>query len=240
MIETARSAPLLGALALAVCLFSAPSHAESLQEALARLAPNANPKVLGMALRAADCASVRGDMAPSDRLAVIDYSLPSTERRLWVFDLTRRKLLFHELVAHGKNSGDNLATRFSNADNSLASSLGLFRTMDPYQGKNGYSLRMQGLEKGTNDHAFERAIVIHGASYVSQSSAKALGRIGRSWGCPAVRTAVAHPLIDAMKGGQMVFSYYPDARWLASSPYLKCSAQQTAQAEAARSSGGAS
>jgi hypothetical protein len=233
MIETRRFAPALGALILVACFFARSAHAESLQAALAKLAPNANPQVIDLALKASDCAAGQGG-GLADRLAVIDYSLPSTQPRLWVFDLVKRKLLFQELVAHGKNSGDNLATRFSNANDSHSSSLGLFRTTDTYAGKNGYSLRMDGLERGVNDNAQERAIVIHGASYVSAAEAREQGRIGRSWGCPAVRLAVAHPLIDALKGGQMLFSYYPDKRWLSSSPYLKCSNQQTAQVEASR------
>jgi hypothetical protein len=239
MIEASRFAPLLGVAALAALGLAASARADSLQQALARLAPGADPKVIGLAVKAADCAVGQG-MAPADRLAVIDYSLPSTRPRLWVFDLARRRLLFKELVAHGSNSGDNLATHFSNAMDSRASSLGLFRTMDTYAGKNGYSLRMDGLEPGVNDRALERAIVIHGAPYVNARVARAKGRLGRSWGCPAVRTAVAHKLIDAMKGGQMVFSYYPDQRWLGSSPYLKCSLQQMARAEARRASPGAS
>jgi len=220
--------PLLGAL----FFLPAQAHAaDTLGEALARLAPSADPKVIEMAVDAAECAQTQ-DGKPADRLAVIDYSRPSSQPRMWVFDIANRKLLFQELVAHGKNSGDANATRFSNAPESLASSIGLFRTSDTYMGKNGYSLRMSGLEPGVNDQALARAIVIHGAAYVNEAMAKVAGRIGRSWGCPAVRLAVAHKLIDALKGGQMVFSYYPDKRWLASSPYLKCSASQLAKAEA--------
>ncbi len=194
----------------------------SLQDALSQLAPQANPKVIALALAPTECAAAQGQ-PPSDRLAVIDYSKPSTEPRLWVFDLARRKLLYHELVAHGRNTGENLATKFSNTPESLQSSLGLFRTLGTYAGRNGYSLRMEGLEPGTNDHALERALVIHGAAYVNPALARQQGRIGRSYGCPAVRSAIARPLIDALKGGQYVFSYYPDARWLGASPYLKCS-----------------
>ena len=135
-------------------------------------------------------------------------------------------------MAHGKNSGDADSTKFSNAPNSLASSIGLFRTSDTYMGKNGYSLRMTGLEPGVNSNALARAIVIHGAAYVSETMARAAGRIGRSWGCPAVSTAVAHKLIDALKGGQMVFSYYPDKKRQGSSSYLKCNTNQLARAEA--------
>ncbi|PTR34257.1 L,D-transpeptidase-like protein [Luteibacter sp. OK325] len=222
------SAPLLGA----AFFLPAQAHAaDTLGDALARLAPSADPKVIGLAVQASECAQTQGG-APSDRLAVIDYSKPSSEPRLWVFDTVKRKLLFQELVAHGKNSGDANATRFSNAPESLASSIGLFRTSETYMGKNGYSLRLTGLEPGVNDQALARAIVIHGAAYVNEAMAKVAGRIGRSWGCPAVRTAIAHQLIDALKGGQMVFSYYPDKRWLASSGYLKCTNGQLAHVEA--------
>lgn len=226
------SAPVLGALFFLSLSLSLPAHAsDSLGDALARLAPSADPQVIGLAVKAAECAQTQSGQ-PADRLAVIDYSKPSSEPRLWVFDTVNRKLLFQELVAHGKNSGDANATQFSNAPNSLASSLGLFRTSDTYTGKNGYSLRMNGLEPGVNDQAMARAIVIHGAAYVNAAMAKVAGRIGRSWGCPAVRTAIAHQLIDALKGGQMVFSYYPDKRWLSSSHYLRCTNGQLAKTEA--------
>jgi hypothetical protein len=203
--------------------FAVTHAAEStLQTALSKLAPNANPKVIGLALAATECATAQGQ-PPSDRLAVIDYSKPSTEPRLWVFDLATRKLLYRELVAHGRNTGENLARKFSNTPESLQSSLGLFRTLGTYAGHNGYSLRMEGLEPGINDHALERALVIHGAAYVNPALARQQGRIGRSYGCPAVRKAIARPLIDTLKGGQYLFSYYPDSRWLKSSRYLKCS-----------------
>ena len=210
-------------LSLPLICFVSVAHADepSLQAVLSGLAPTANPEVIGLALAATDCASEQGQ-PPSDRLAVIDYSKPSTEPRLWVFDLTRRTLLYHELVAHGRNTGENLATMFSNRPESWQSSLGLFRTRNTYSGRNGYSLRMEGLEPGTNDHAMSRALVIHGADYVSPAFASQQGRIGRSHGCPAVRTAIARPLIDTLKDGQYVFSYYPETRWLSTSRYLKC------------------
>jgi hypothetical protein len=198
----------------------------SLAEALSKLAPQAHAQAIQLALAATDCATAQGQ-APADRLAVIDYSLPSTEPRLWVFDLVSRKLLFHEWVAHGRNTGENFARRFSNQTGSLESSLGLFRTSGTYAGRNGYSLRMDGLEPGVNDRARERALVIHGAPYVSATAAAERGRIGRSWGCPAVRNAIARPLIDALKSGQYVFSFYPDPKWLNTSPYLKCGKGRT-------------
>jgi len=183
-------------------------------------------KVFGLALSATRCATNAGDVGRPATLTVIDYSKPSTEPRLWVVDLAARRLLFEELVAHGQGSGGNLATRFSNLDDSHQSSLGLFVTEDAYVGKNGYSLRLSGLEPGINDRAHERAIVIHGAPYVNDQISRSLGRLGRSHGCPAVREFVARPLIDRVKGGGVVFAYYPDRDWLTTSKYLdRCAAQ---------------
>lgn len=203
-------------------LVSSQSHAGNMQTILTRLAPEADPRVLNLALEARDCAAKNLGIAPSPRLAVIDYSLPSTERRLWVFDLQSGKLLFAEHVAHGQGTGENFARDFSNRDGSHQTSLGLFKTADTYFGKNGYSLRMQGLEPGTNDAAMSRAIVMHGAPYVNPSQAKQKGRLGRSWGCPAVRPEVAQAVIDSLKNGQMIFSYYPDNNWLTRSPFIDC------------------
>jgi hypothetical protein len=183
-------------------------------------------KVLNMALGAVSCATASGDIQAPSTLTLIDYSLPSTEPRLWVFDLATGEVLFKELVAHGKNSGENMPTRFSNEMNSRTSSLGLFVTGDAYIGSNGYSLRLEGLDVGFNDHALERAIVIHGAAYVDPQLAASQGRIGRSWGCPALRPAVAASVIDRIRGGGVVFSYYPDQDWLTQSRFLHgaCSA----------------
>ena len=157
---------------------------------------------------------------------MIDYSRPSTEQRLWVFDLARERLLYSEFVAHGRNTGGNLASRFSNVEGSLQSSLGLFRTAETYDGENGYSLRMDGLEPGVNDLARPRAIVMHGAWYVDPLKAMAQGRLGRSLGCPALRPQVARAVIDALKQGQMLFAYYPDRQWLSTSRYLGCRAHE--------------
>lgn len=215
---------LFGRSLLAVLLgaCSAPVLAvDPLAETLIHAAPAANPEVLRAATIAAKCAIEAGH-APATRLGVIDYSLPSTKPRLWVFDLNSGSLVYQELVAHGRNSGDNLAHAFSNNPSSLQSSLGLYETLDTYDGDNGYSLRLQGLEPGINDHAYDRAIVMHGAAYVSEGFIQKVGRIGRSWGCPAVRREIARPLIDSLKGGNYVFAYYPDRTWLTTSSYLHC------------------
>jgi hypothetical protein len=155
------------------------------------------------------------------RLVVIDYTRPSTQPRLWVFDLDERKLLFKELVAHGKHTGDNLATRFSNTPGSLQTSLGVFVTADIYRGEHGKSLHLDGLEPGFNDRARERAIVIHAADYVDDTAAQKQGRLGRSWGCPAVRPAVAGALIDAIAGGALVFAWGNDSAWQQNSRFLR-------------------
>ena len=176
--------------------------------------------VLDLALTAVSCAVKSGSIADPATLTVIDYSRPSTAKRLWVFDLHSRTLLYEELVAHGKGSGDNLATQFSNEPDSHQSSLGLFRTEDTYVGRNGYSLRLRGLDEGFNDRAFERAIVMHGAPYVGEEFAQTMGRLGRSWGCPALREGVARTVIDRVKGSGLVFAYYPDPAWLRSSRFL--------------------
>jgi hypothetical protein len=193
---------------------------DGLVKSLTHQAPGLRSDVLKMALRAAQTAGERGLVKRRDLLTVIDYSLPSTQPRLFVFDLAARKLLFRELVAHGKNSGDNTASFFSNSPGSLASSLGLFVTDDPYVGGNGYSLRLRGLEEGINDMAWDRAIVMHGAAYVSKAAIKILGRLGRSWGCPAVRPEIAHKIIDTLRGGSAVFAYYPEKTWLATSAFV--------------------
>jgi hypothetical protein len=179
-----------------------------------------NPAVFELALGAAACAVKSGSIVNPSTLTVIDYSRPSTARRLWVFDLHTQELLYEELVAHGKKSGDNMATRFSNELDSHQSSLGLFLTEDAYVGRNGYSLRLRGLDEGFNDRAYERAIVMHGAPYVNDEAARTMGRLGRSWGCPALREGVARAVIDRVKGTGLLFAYYPDSAWLKSSKYL--------------------
>jgi hypothetical protein len=178
---------------------------------LLKQAPGLHAEALRSALAAVHRAILGGQVSRRNLLTVIDYSLPSTEPRLFVFDLAARKLLFRELVAHGKNSGNDKTTYFSNSPGSLASSLGLFVTADTYFGSNGYSMRLRGLDEGLNDMAWDRAIVMHGATYVSRAAIKALGRLGRSWGCPAVRKEVAAKLIDTLRDGSPLFAWYPQA-----------------------------
>jgi hypothetical protein len=182
---------------------SAPASAA----AFAERADGLSPQVLAAALDAVAAARAHGTRGNGDLLTVIDYSLPSTEPRLWVLDLAHGKVLFHELVAHGAGTGDLYATRFSNLQDSRQTSLGLFLTAGTYEGGNGYSLKLRGLEPGVNDHAEARHIVMHGAWYVSTEHARQHGRIGRSWGCPALSEQVAPRVIDTIKGGTFLFSY---------------------------------
>lgn len=179
-----------------------------------------DPTLFALALDAAAHAVSQGSVGAPRTLTVIDFSRPSTAKRLWVYDLRSRELLFHEHVAHGRGSGANMATSFSNVPESNQSSLGLFRTAEAYNGKHGLSLRLDGLEPGINDRARERAIVIHGADYVNAATARAQGRLGRSLGCPAVRPEIAKALINAVKDGGLLFAYYPQQTWLSSSAFL--------------------
>lgn len=187
--------------------FASPASTTAVPAVLAQGAEGLSPKVLAMALNAVSSAQDRGIAGKSDLLTVIDYSLPSTQPRLWVLDLSRGKVLFHELVAHGAGSGAKFATQFSNVDESRQTSLGLFVTGGTYEGGNGYSLKLRGLDEGINDRAEERHIVMHGAWYVSADHARQYGMLGRSWGCPALPQADAKPVIDTIKGGSFVFAY---------------------------------
>jgi hypothetical protein len=178
-----------------------------------------SPRVLQLALQAVESATKQG-LGNQKIVGIIDFSLPSTKRRFWVLDLKQKRVLFHELVAHGKGSGGNFATSFSNQHGSFQSSLGLYLTQAPYEGEHGYSLRLQGLEQGINDQARSRAIVLHGAWYVSQSMVAQHQRLGRSLGCPAVENSVVKPLIDTLKEGNLLFAYYPDPHWLSTSKFF--------------------
>ena len=176
---------------------------------ISRLAPDLKPSAISEAVSAMKCAQKSGVGKMADRLAIIDYTLPSRSPRLWVLDLKNRKLLFEEFVAHGQGSGGDIPNAFSDREGSHQSSLGLYLTDETYEGGNGYSLKLQGLSKGFNESAMQRYIVMHGAAYVNPDAVDVLGRLGRSWGCPAVRTEVARPIIDTLKLGQFIYAYGP-------------------------------
>ena len=138
-------------------------------------------------------------------LTVVDFDLPSTEKRLWVVDLASHKIVFNTLVAHGHNSGENVATNFSNTDSSNMSSLGFYVTGREYEGKHGHSLRLQGLDEGFNTNAATRSVVMHGAEYVSEDFIRQNGRLGRSLGCPALPMDQYAQIIGAVNGGTCLF-----------------------------------
>lgn len=153
-------------------------------------------------------------------MAIADFSQSSCKKRLYVIDLLRKKLLFNTYVAHGRNSGQEYAKSFSNNNSSFQSSLGFYRTLGTYQGKHGLSLKLEGLEKGINDRALERAIVMHGADYVSEEFIKNTGRLGRSLGCPAVSVADSKKLISMLYNGAGLFIYSMDQKYLKKSGLL--------------------
>lgn len=157
----------------------------------------------------------------SHLLTICDFSMSSNTKRLWIIDLNDKKVLFNSLVAHGKNTGEEFATNFSNTESSRQSSMGFYITDATYQGDNGYSLRLLGMDKGFNDAAYRRAIVMHGADYVSDTFATIHKRIGRSWGCPAVPRELSQSMINTIKGRNLLFIYYPDQNYLSSSEWLK-------------------
>ncbi|OZI10052.1 hypothetical protein BWI93_00570 [Siphonobacter sp. BAB-5385] len=166
-------------------------------------------------------------------VAIADFSQSSRNKRLYVIDLLKKKLIYNTYVAHGMNSGQEFAQRFSNNDSSHQSSLGFYKTMGTYQGKHGLSLKLEGLEKGINDHVYSRAIVMHGADYVSEAFIKQTGRLGRSQGCPAVSYADHKILINLLKGGAGLFLYSNNADYLKQSQLLTGVHQTDQRAEIA-------
>lgn len=195
--------------ALALCILASTSALADDAALIRHLAPAINPAAVAEAVAAMKCAQTKGVGESASRLAIIDYTIPSRQQRMWVVDLKARKLLFKEHVAHGKGSGEDVPKAFSDRNGSHQTSLGLFLTDTTYDGGNGYSLKLQGLSRGFNESAMERLIVMHGAPYVDPVAAQKLGRLGRSYGCPAVRTEVAQPMIDTLKQGQFIYAYGP-------------------------------
>lgn len=176
--------------------------------------------VFSLALKGYETLNAIGRIKKQNILSVIDYSLHSSKKRLWVLDLTSREVLFNEWVAHGKYTGDSYATRFSNQISSKQSSLGFFVTGQTYDGKHAYSLKLHGQERNFNSNAFQRGIVIHGADYVSKDFISKYNRIGRSYGCPAIRQVVKYDLIKTIKDGSCLFAYYPSQQYLSNSSLI--------------------
>lgn len=214
---------------LALCALAAPpasarlispSHLEPLARKLHAQAPNISTTVMSKALEAYTRARQR-HLTDKPIVTVVDYSLSSARRRLAVANVREGKILFYTYVAHGKGSGVTYARHFSNTPGSDASSLGVFLTGRTYYGEHGYSLRLRGLNPRFNGAAYHRDIVMHSAWYVSKAFAREHGRMGRSWGCFALSRKVEPKVVHAIRGGTVLLSYYPDRRWLKTSPFLK-------------------
>lgn len=162
-----------------------------------------------------------GRLNDTGLLTIIDFSAPSTEKRFYTIDLIQRKVRYHSYVAHGRNTGENIAKSFSNIPESNQSSLGFYVTGETYVGSKGYSLRLDGIERGVNDNMRSRAVVIHAADYATDSWIKKYGRLGRSQGCPALPPDISREVIDTIKDRSAIFTYYPDLDYLNTSAYLR-------------------
>ena len=179
-----------------------------------------NRTVFEMAQKGYEKLTKEGRLLNDSIISVIDFSLPSSAKRFYIIDLKNYKLLFNTYVAHGRNSGKEFASSFSNTLSSFKSSPGFYITGNTYMGKHGRSLKLEGLEKGINDNAEKRAVVIHGADYVNESLIAARGYIGRSLGCPAVSPKENEPIINTIKEGTCLFIYSPEQSYQSNSVYL--------------------
>lgn len=175
---------------------------------------NINNEAVRLAITGYEKLKQLGKLSNMRYLTIADFSKPSSEERLYIIDMQNQVMLLQTLVAHGRNSGLLFAKSFSNKSASFQSSLGFYITGNPYIGKHGTSLQLNGIEAGINDKASQRAIVIHGANYVSNSFIKAQGYIGRSLGCPAVPNTQVKEIIQAIKGASCLFVYAPNSNYL--------------------------
>jgi hypothetical protein len=174
-----------------------------------------SPEVFNKAMRGYLNLQAAGKLNSNKQiLSIADFTKSSTQNRLWIIDLKAKKVVYNTYVAHGQGSGEDFATSFSNMDGTHASSLGFYVTSDTYIGQHGNSLRLDGMDNGFNDAALDRGIVMHAADYVSKSNIEGQGRLGRSWGCPAVAPELAQPIINTIKGGTCLFIYYPQPKYL--------------------------
>jgi len=181
---------------------------DDIKEMLQSEAPGLSTGVINKVLTSLSCAS-EFNVEHNNILTIIDYSLPSSEKRLWIFDIKQKKLLFNTYVSHGIKSGARLTKYFSNKYDSKASSIGVYKTEKTYYGRDGLSLRLSGLDKGFNDNASNRYVVMHGGWYVAENFIKKYGRAGRSWGCPAIPENLTAPIINTIKDQSFFVIYYP-------------------------------
>lgn len=194
---------------------------QALRRMLKQQAPSMSEAVINKIATAVKCSSIYA-VDNNNILSVIDYSLPSNQKRLWIFDLENNKLLFHTYVSHGIKSGTFLTRYFSNKYNSKASSIGVYKTEKAYYGREGLSLRLAGLERQFNDNAMNRSIVMHGGWYMDEQFIKHYGRPGRSWGCPAVPLDLYQGIINTIKDNSLLIVYYPSDEWFGKSRFLTC------------------
>ena len=180
-------------------------------------------EVFTYAIKGFNCLSQTNKINNTDIITIIDFSKPSTQKRLYILNLTSGEILFNTLVAHGRNTGLLYPSSFSNKSSSYESSLGFYVTLNTYTGNNGYSLKLQGCEKGFNDNALQRNIVLHGAAYVNESFIQQNGFLGRSYGCPAVPFEIHHQIIDLIKNGSCLFIYHPNKKYVQSSAFINYS-----------------
>ncbi len=192
-----------------------------IEKMLHQNAPALNTEAVNKVLTTLKCAS-KYNIKHNNILTIIDFSLPSSAKRLWVFDLAKNKLLFHTHVSHGIKSGSLLSNYFSNKVNSKASSIGVYNTEKAYFGRHGLSLKLYGLDKGVNDNAYNRFIVMHGSWYVNDDFIKKYGRPGRSWGCPTLPRILTKQIIHTIKDNALMIAYYPGNMWLSKSIFLNC------------------
>jgi hypothetical protein len=197
-----------------------PAMREGLYDSLKLGSLGLGRQVYDYALKGFNFMKEMGTLANDQVISIVDFSKPSYHKRLFVLDLKNCKLLFNTYVAHGRNSGEAFANRFSNKPESFQSSLGFYETLGTYNGGNGYSLRLQGMERGINDNANKRDIVIHGADYVNEKLIRTRGYIGRSFGCPAIPQKLHRPIIDKIKNGTCLFIFSPDKKYLDNSGIL--------------------
>lgn len=192
----------------------------AIQEKIGNAGAHLSDNILTLALVGFSKLNAQERLSKDSILTIIDYTLSSKEKRMYVIDLKSKRLLFNNVVAHGRNTGEEYAKQFSNQLNSHKSSLGFFVTQNPYIGSNGYSLALEGVDEGFNDMARKRAIVMHGAPYASETIIKTKGYLGRSYGCPTLPPQLNEKVIKKIMGGNCLFAYYPDAKYLNESTLL--------------------
>lgn len=210
--------------------FKRPEYLAQLKHMFETEAPDLSRAVIDKVINSLSCAN-HYHIQHNHILSVIDYSRPSNEKRLWIFDLKANKLLFYTYVTHGIKSGTLLTSFFSNTNNSKATSLGVYKTEKLYYGRDGISLRLNGLDRSFNDNAMNRYVVMHGGWYVDEPFIKKYGRPGRSWGCPAVPLNLVKPIIETIKNDSLFVAYYPSDAWFARSKFLNCNVQNGPSSE---------